>query len=93
MAWLTFFRPCTKVKVRVTLDASVQSRIFRLRTQPGPLHELVTIFLFSSPYVIELSTLTCTSTTTMFECLDRRKKGCDHRPRTVLNTSDRVVEL
>ena len=37
---------------------------------PGPLHELATIFLFSSPSVIELSTLTCTSTTAMFECLD-----------------------
>ena len=24
MAWLTFFRPYTRVKVRVTLDASVQ---------------------------------------------------------------------
>ena len=35
MAWLTFFRPCTRVKMRVTLDASVQWwRIFRLRTQP-----------------------------------------------------------
>ena len=30
------FRPCTRVKVRVTLDASVQQwRIFRLRTQPA----------------------------------------------------------
>ena len=35
----------------------------------GPLHELATKFLFSSPSVIEFSTLTCTSTTTMFECL------------------------
>ena len=35
-----------------------------------PLHDLATIFLYSSPSVIELSTLTCTSTTTMFECLD-----------------------
>ena len=24
MEWLTFFRPCTRVKMRVTLDASVQ---------------------------------------------------------------------
>ena len=70
---MTFFRPCTRIKVRVTLDASVQEwRIFRLRTQPGALslHELATIFLFSSPSVIELSILTCTGTTTMFECLD-----------------------
>ena len=37
---------------------------------PGPLHELAIIFLFYSPSVIELSTLTCTNTTTMFECLD-----------------------
>ena len=36
----------------------------------GPLYELATIFLFSSPSVIELSTLTCTSTRTMFECPD-----------------------
>ena len=124
---MTFFRPCTRVKVRVTLDASVQWwRIFRLGTQPGTLsfffcniyiyiyiftqvqtpvtlfsgelwsilvvrlahsadlrsrlrhvssapsflHKLATIFLFSSPSVIELSILTCTGTTKMFECLD-----------------------
>ena len=36
----------------------------------GPVHELATIFLFSSPSVIELSTLPCTSTTTMFEYLE-----------------------
>ena len=33
---MTFFRPCTRVKVRVTLDASVQLWcIFLLRSQPG----------------------------------------------------------
>ena len=59
MAWLTFFRPCRRVTVHVTLDASVQySGVFSdSELSPGPMHELATIFLFSSPSVIELSTV------------------------------------
>ena len=58
------FRLCTRVKVLVTLDASVQyssGEFSNSELSPGPLHKLAAIFLFSSPSVIELSTLTCTS--------------------------------
>ena len=69
MAWLTFFRPCTRVKVRVTLDASV-AYFPTQNSARGLCMSLQQSSFFSSPSVIELSTLTCTSTTTMFECLD-----------------------
>ena len=70
MAWLTFLAMHKSQSARNSRCISTVVPYFRLRTQPGAFAWACNNlpFLFSS--VIELSTLTCTSTTTMFECLD-----------------------
>ena len=57
--------------VRLAHSADLRSQLRHVSSAPSFLHDLATIFLFSSPSVIELSILTCTGTTTMFECLDQ----------------------